>query len=393
MSKLSVAQLEATGNTVLVRVDFNVPLDGGQVTDDTRIAAALPTIEHLAAAGAKVVLVSHLGRPKGQVRSEFSLSPVAERLEALLQRPVAFCPQVTGPEAEAAVKALPAGGVLLLENVRFHPGEEKNDPEFSRALAKLADLYVSDAFGTAHRAHASTTGVAALFPQAACGFLIAKELDFLGQTLHRPKRPFVAVLGGAKVGDKIGVIGALLKRADVLLIGGAMAYTFLQAQGQTVGNSLLDRPHLELAAHLLAEAPKIGKALVLPIDHKIAREAREAAVAEVCGLDIPDGQIGLDIGPQSALAYSHSIKRAKLVLWNGPMGMFELPAFQEGTFTVARAMAETGAVTIVGGGDSVAALNQAGMADRISHVSTGGGASLEFLEGKKLPGIEVLTDA
>jgi len=393
MSKLNVEQLDSGGKTVLVRVDFNVPLHNGQVTDDTRITAALPTIRHLIQTGAKVVLVSHLGRPKGKRMEEFSLAPVAQRFSELLGQPVDFCSEVVGEVAKKAVGELREGGVLLLENVRFHPEEEKNDPEFSKALAELADLYVSDAFGTVHRAHASTAGVAELFPQAACGLLIAKELEFLGQTLIKPKRPFVAILGGAKVGDKIGVINALLDRADTLLIGGAMAYTFLKARGHQIGNSLLDEPHLDLAARLLEEAPKKGRALVLPIDHRVAGEISDSAKAEECGIEIPTGKIGLDIGPTTQVGYANTIKRAKLVVWNGPMGMFELPAFQEGTFAVARAMAETKAITIVGGGDSVAAINKAGVADGISHVSTGGGASLEFLEGKALPGIEVLSEA
>lgn len=393
MNKLSVDQLKAAGHTVLVRVDFNVPLEGERVTDDTRIAAALPTIRHLTQAGARVVLVSHLGRPKGQPKPEFSLQPVAGRLAELMGQPVAFCPQAIGPEAQAAVGALRDGQVLLLENIRFYPGEEANDPEFAAALAALAELYVSDAFGTVHRAHASTAGVAVHFDQAACGFLIAKELEFLNQTLHKPKRPFLAVLGGAKVGDKIGVIQALLKRADAVLVGGAMAYTFLQAKGNQIGDSLLDEPHLELAAHLMAEAPKLGKSLVLPIDHLVAAEISPRAAAEPAGLDIPEGRIGLDIGPNTAESYAQSIRRAKLVVWNGPMGMFELPAFREGSFAVAKAMADSSGITIVGGGDSVAAVNQAGVASRIGHVSTGGGASLEYLEGRKLPGIEALTGA
>jgi phosphoglycerate kinase len=393
MAKLSVEQLDVAGKTVLVRVDFNVPLEGGRVTDDTRISAALPTIRYLMEEGARVVLMSHLGRPKGQRKPELSLEPVARRLGELLGAPVAFSPEVIGEAARAAVAALKPGGVLLLENLRFHPEEEKNDPAFAKALASLADCFVSDAFGTVHRAHASTEGVAHHFAQAAAGFLIAKELEYLGQTLVKPKRPFVAVLGGAKVGDKIGVIQALLKRADSVLIGGAMAYTFLKAQGQAIGKSLLDEPHVELARNLIAEAPLLGKALVLPIDHRVAAEISPKAAAEVCGVNIPADRIGLDIGPATAIAYAQSIRRAKLVVWNGPMGMFELPAFAEGTFAVARAMAESDAVTIVGGGDSVAAVNQAGVAERISHISTGGGASLEFLEGRKLPGVEVLTDA
>lgn len=393
MSKLSVEQLDVAEKTVLVRVDFNVPLENGAVADDTRIRAALPTIQYLTRANAKVVLVSHLGRPKGTPKAELTLRPVAERLSELLEAPVAFSSQTVGQEAVENAGKLSPGGVLLLENVRFHPEEEKNDPEFAASLARLADCFVSDAFGTVHRAHASTTGVAAHFPQAACGFLIARELEFLGQTLRRPKRPFVAVLGGAKVSDKIGVIKALLKRADTLLIGGAMAYTFLRAQGNRIGDSLLDEEHIELAKTLLAEAPRMGKSILVPIDHRVASEISPEASAELCGLEIPDGKIGLDIGPETARSYAQSINRAKLIVWNGPMGMFELPAFQEGTVAVAEAMAESGGTTIIGGGDSVAAVNKAGLAERISHISTGGGASLKFLEGRKLPGIEALTNA
>ena len=393
MKKLSVDKLDAAGKRVLVRVDFNVPLENGTVTDDTRIRAALPTIRHLMEQGARVVLVSHLGRPKGEPRPEFSLAPIAGVLEGLLGAPVAFSPQAVGAEAQAAVQALPEGGVLLLENVRFHAGEEKNDPAFAAELAALADLFVSDAFGTVHRAHASTAGVASHFPQAACGFLIAKELEMLGQTLTKVKPPFVAVLGGAKVGDKIGVIRALLQRAHTVIIGGAMAYTFLKARGESIGASLLDEPHLKLAAELMEEAPKMGKSLVLPIDHRVADKVGPDAVAEVVGLQIPDGKIGLDIGPQTEAAYAKIIARGKLVVWNGPMGMFELPAFAKGSLAVADAMSKCQGTTIVGGGDSVAAVNQAGLADKMNHVSTGGGASLEFLEGKELPGIAVLTNA
>ena len=393
MAKLKVDQLRVKEKTVLLRVDFNVPLADGKVTDDTRLRAALPTITHLTKAGAKVVLVSHLGRPKGEPKPAFSLAPVAGLLGKLLRRSVAFSPDTIGPQAQARITALRKGGVILMENLRFHPGEEGNDPQFAKALADLADLYVSDAFGTVHRAHASTAGVAKFFPQAACGFLIARELEFLGQTLSRPKRPFVAVLGGAKVSDKIGVIQALLKRVDTLLIGGAMAYTFLKAKGHAIGNSLVEEKHLELAGALLEEAPRSGKAIVLPIDHRIASEISPQAEARECGIEIPDGYIGLDIGAHTALAFALAVRRAKLVVWNGPMGMFELPAFKEGTYTLAQGVAECEGVTIAGGGDSVAAINQTGLAKRINHISTGGGASLEFLEGKKLPGIAALTDA
>ena len=420
--KLSVERLPVEGKTVLVRVDFNVPLEEGaggvqQVGDDTRIRASLPTIRHLIGRGAKIVLVSHLGRPDGKADPKLSLKPVAARLSELLGKPVVFCPDVVGPKAEAAAKALGPGEVLLLENVRFHKEEEKNDPGFAQALARLADAYVSDAFGTVHRAHASTAGVAKLFPQAACGFLIAKELQFLGQALAAPVHPYVAVLGGAKVGDKIAVIRSLLERADTLLIGGAMAYTFLKARGHGIGESLLDEPHLKLAGELLAEAQAKGKRLLLPSDHlvspksgfappgapakagkpgKAAKPGKDAR-AERSGVDIAAGQVGLDIGPDTVRRYQDEVRKAKLVVWNGPMGMFELPRFAAGTMAIAQAMAEAtranGAVTVIGGGDSVAAANEAGVADRITHMSTGGGASLEFLEGRTLPGIAVLTDA
>jgi len=414
--KLSVERLPVEGKTVLVRVDFNVPLEEGaggvaQVGDDTRIRASLPTIRHLLGRGAKVVLVSHLGRPDGKADPKLSLKPVAARLSELLGKPVAFCPEVIGPQAEAAAKALGAGAALLLENVRFHKEEEKNDPGFAQALARLADTYVSDAFGTVHRAHASTAGVAKCFPQAACGFLIAKELQFLGQALAAPVHPYVAVLGGAKVGDKIAVIRSLLERADTLLIGGAMAYTFLKAQGHGIGDSLLDEPHLKLAGELLHEAQVKGKRLLLPSDHLVSPKSGFAAPgtpgkaakpgkdsrAEPSGVDIAAGQVGLDIGPDTVRRYQDEVRKAKLVVWNGPMGMFELPRFAAGTMAIAQAMAEAsrtgGAVTVIGGGDSVAAANEAGVADQITHMSTGGGASLEFLEGRTLPGIAVLTDA
>lgn len=413
--KLSVEHLPVEGRTVLVRVDFNVPLTEGaggtlSVGDDTRIRASLPTIQHLMKRGAKSVLVSHLGRPDGKRDPKLSLAPVARRLGELLGQPVAFCEDVVGPKAESAAKALSAGQVLLLENVRFHAEEERNDPGFAKALAKLADAYVSDAFGTVHRAHASTAGVAKCFSKAACGFLIEKELRFLGQALSAPLHPYVAVLGGAKVGDKIAVIRSLLERADTLLVGGAMAYTFLKAQGHGIGASLLDEPHLKLAGELMAEAKAKGKRLLLPADHLVtpksafvagkpgkAPKPGKDAPASVCGVDIADGQVGLDIGPDTARHYGEEVRRGKMIVWNGPLGMFELQRFAGGSFSIAKAMADAtanrGAITIIGGGESVAAANEAGVVDRISHVSTGGGASLEFLEGRALPGIAVLSDA
>lgn len=393
MRKLTVDRLDVSGKRALLRVDFNVPLENGRVMDDTRIRAALPTIRHLIGRGARVILASHLGRPKGKADPRLSLAPVARHLESVLGAPVAFSPESTGEGAAGAVAALSEGGVLLLENLRFHPGEEANDPEFARALAALADVYVSDAFGTVHRAHASTAGLARYFPQAACGFLIAKELQFLGMALERPQSPFVAILGGAKLGDKIPVVRSLLERTDTLLIGGAMAYTFLKRQGHQVGDSLLDESHLQLAGELLAKAQAAGKTVLLPSDHLVAERVAPDAAAEPCGVDIPAGRIGLDIGPETTARYVAALADAKMIVWNGPMGMFELPAFQAGTFALAHAVAESGAISVVGGGDSVAAVNRAGVAERISHLSTGGGASLEFLEGKRLPGIEVLTDA
>jgi phosphoglycerate kinase len=398
MAKLTVDRVDARGKRVLVRVDFNVPLADGKVSDDTRIRAALPTIRHLIEQGSKVVLCSHLGRPKGKADPKYSLAPVAKHLEGLLGTPVIFSPDIAGAGAKQAAESLPPGGVLLLENLRFDPREEKNDPEFAKALAGLAELYVSDAFGTVHRAHASTAGVARFFPQAACGFLIAKELEFLGMALHQPRHPYVAILGGAKVGDKIEVIRSLLERADTLLIGGAMAYTFLKAQGHGIGGSLLDSEHLELAGSLLQEAKAKGKALRLPLDHVVAAAMKPEAPAEPCdSVEIPEGRMGLDIGPRTIDAYRAEIGKARLIVWNGPMGVFEIPQFRAGTSAIAQAVSEatarTGAVSVVGGGDSVAALNQAGVAGRITHISTGGGASLEFLEGRTLPGIAVLSEA
>lgn len=392
MGKLTVDRLEVAGKRILLRVDFNVPLSNGVIGDDTRIRGALPTIRDLIARKAKVVLASHLGRPKGQPVPALSLRPVAARLEALLGSPVAFSPEISGAGAREAVERLQPGGVLLLENLRFHPGEEANDPEFAGELAALADGFVSDAFGTVHRAHASTTGVAGLFPSAACGYLMAKELQFLGMALHHPTPPFVAVIGGAKVGDKIQLLHYLLGRCDRLIIGGAMAYIFLHAQGHSVGDSLLDKPHLGLARELLEEAAAVHKPVLLPLDHLVAHGPRADAVARHCGVDIPAGEMGLDIGPKTVQSFVAALEGAGMIVWNGPMGMCELPAFSKGTLALAQAMAASKAVTIVGGGDSIAAVNQAGLAGRISHISTGGGAALQFLEGKKLPGLEVLTE-
>ncbi len=389
LQKKTVRDIDAKGKRVLVRCDFNVPLENGHITDDRRIREALPTIRLLIEQGAIVILASHLGRPKGRT-AEFSLAPVAERLSELLGQRVELLPDSVGPQVEQAERNAKPGQVLLLENVRFHPEEEKNDPEFARRLAAEADLYVNDAFGTAHRAHASTEGVAHLLPGVA-GLLIEKEIRFLGKALEDPKRPFVAIMGGSKVKDKIALIDNLLPKLDCILVGGGMAFTFLKAQGKGIGASLLDEGSIEYCARLLAENP--GK-LVLPTDFVVARQLSADAQTEVVPADnIPDGMIGADIGPQTEEEFSKIIGRAGTVLWNGPMGVFELAPFEAGTRAVAKALAESNAMTIVGGGDSAAAIDKFGYADRVTHVSTGGGASLEFLEGKTLPGIAALQDA
>jgi phosphoglycerate kinase len=394
MDKLSITDVELAGKRVLIRVDFNVPLDARQVvTDDTRIRAALPTIRYALDKGAKVLLLSHLGRPKGKVVPAMSLAPVAKRLSDLLGRPVAMASDCIGEAVEAAVAQMAPGQVLMLENCRFHAGDEKNDEAMSRALAKLCDVFVNDAFGAAHRAHASTVGVTKFVPVAAAGFLMAKELEYLGRAMTNPARPFVAILGGAKVSDKIGVLQNLVTKADALLVGGGMAYTFLKAQGMEVGASLLEADKLGVARTILEAARAKGVTFLLPMDHVIAQKvAADAEIRIVDSTAIPAGWMGLDIGPKARAAFATAIRGAKTVVWNGPMGVFELPPFREGTFSVARAIAESGATSIVGGGDSVAAVTQAGLADRMSHISTGGGASLEFLEGIELPGVAALTD-
>jgi len=397
MPKKSIRDIDVAGKRVLVRVDFNVPLDeaSGRITDDMRIEAALPTIRYLGEQGAKLILVTHLGRPKG-VTEKLRLDPVAARLQELLGRPVRKLSATVGPEVEAAVAAMAPGDVVLLENVRFYPEEEKNDPEFARRLAALADVYVNDAFGTAHRAHASTEGVARLLP-AVAGFLMQKELDALGSALDNPRRPFVAILGGAKVGDKIGVIQHLLDKVDALLIGGGMANTFLKAQGHEIGKSLLDADHLDVARETLAQARERGVRLELPVDVVVAPEFRANAPSHVVPVTaIPAEMMAMDIGPATLREFGAALRDAKTVLWNGPLGVFEMPAFAEGTRAITGALADVtaaGGTTIIGGGDSAAAVEQAGLVDQVTHVSTGGGASLEFLEGKELPGVAALNDA
>jgi phosphoglycerate kinase len=394
MAKRSISDVQLTRQRVLIRVDFNVPLDDRQVvTDDTRIRAAVPTIRYALEKGAKVLLVSHLGRPKGKAVPALSLAPAARRLSELLGRPVAMAADCIGPAAEAASAALAPGQVLMLENCRFHAGDEKNDEGMSRALAALCDVFVNDAFGAAHRAHASTVGVTRFVPAAAAGFLMAKELEYLGRAMTNPSRPFVAILGGAKVSDKIGVLKNLVGKADALLVGGGMAYTFLKAQGMEVGASLLEADKLGLAREVLDAARAKGVTFILPMDHVIAQKvAADAETRTADSTAIPAGWMGLDIGPKARQAFATAIRGAKTVVWNGPMGVFEMAPFREGTFAVARAIAESGATSIVGGGDSVAAVTQAGLADRMSHISTGGGASLEFLEGIELPGVAALTE-
>ena len=388
MAKLSIRDLDLKNKRLFIRVDFNVPLaPGGQeITSDKRIKASLPTIKYALEQGAGLVLASHLGRPKGKPNPEMSLKPAAKRLAELLGRPVKMAPDCIGPEVEA-MKPAP-GEVLLLENLRFHPEEEKNDAGFAKKLASLCDLYVNDAFGSAHRAHASTVGMIQFVPQAAAGLLMDKELEYLGKATTNPARPCIAILGGAKVSDKIEVIQNLLKFVDKLLIGGAMAYTFMKAQGKPTGNSLVEADKVDLAKEILASA---GDKMMLPVDHIVAAEVKEGVATNAVKV-IAEGLKGLDIGPLTIEAYAAEIAKAKTIIWNGPMGVFEVPPFDKGTVALAKAVAESGAVSVVGGGDSEKAIKSAGVADKISHISTGGGASLEFLSGIELPGVAALTD-
>ena len=393
MNKKTIRDIDLKDKKVLVRCDFNVPFDEeGKISDNRRIVAALPTIKYLLEQNCKVILCSHLGRPKGEVKEEFSLKPVAKELSKLLGQEVIMANDVIGKDAETKAANLKNGEVMLLENVRFHREETDNDPEFAKKLASLAEVYVNDAFGTAHRAHASTVGITKYLP-AVSGFLIEKELKFLGNTLENPERPFVAILGGAKVSDKIGVIDSLLEKVDTLMIGGGMAYTFFKAQGYGVGNSLCEPDKCDLALELMKKAKQKGVKMMLPVDTKIGKEFKPDTESKIVGWkEIPDEWEGFDIGPETIKMFKDELQHAKTVIWNGPLGLFEFDQFAIGTNEIAKTLAEIDATTIIGGGDSAAAAQKAGLADKITHISTGGGASLEFLEGKKLPGIEALLD-
>jgi len=397
MATKTIKDVNFAGQRVLVRCDFNVPLKDGAVSDDSRIVAALPTIQHLVAQGAKVILCSHLGRPDGEKNSKYSLAPVAADLAAKLGQPVTFIEDCIGAAVEAEVAKLANGGIALLENVRFYQGETDNDPEFAAALAKLADAYVNDAFGTAHRAHASTAGVTAHLSPSVCGFLIEKELAYLGEKTAHPERPFTVILGGAKVSDKIKVIDALLEKADTIIIGGAMAYTFALAEGRTVGDSLSEPDFVDTAKSALQKAKEKGVKFLLPVDNLAVKDldfgAGTVGEQKIFEGNIEDGWEGVDIGPKSIELFKAEVAAAKTILWNGPMGIFEIDACNQGTFAVARTIAESGGISIIGGGDSVKAINMSGYSDRVTFMSTGGGASLEFLEGKELPGVAALDQA
>ncbi len=397
LNKKSIDDIDVKGKKVLVRCDFNVPLKNGVITDTNRLTAALPTIKKLIADGGKIILCSHLGKPKGEPKPELSLAPVAAKLTELLGQEVKFAadPEVVGPNAKAAVEAMQDGDVILLENTRYRKEETKNGEEFSKELASLCDVFVNDAFGTAHRAHCSNVGVASIVDTAVVGYLIQKEIQFLGNAVENPVRPFVAILGGAKVADKLNVISNLLEKCDTLIIGGGMAYTFLKAQGKEVGKSLVDDSKIDYCKEMMDKAEKLGKQLLLPIDTTITKDFPDPidAPIEVTVVDtIPADMQGLDIGTKTAELYADAVKSAKTVVWNGPMGVFENPILAKGTIAVAKALAETEATTIIGGGDSAAAVNNLGFGDKMSHISTGGGASLEFLEGKELPGIACLNE-
>ena len=400
LNKVSVDDINVSGKRVLCRCDFNVPLKEGKITDENRLVAALPTIKKLIADGGKVILCSHLGKPKGEPKPELSLAPVAARLTELLGQEVKFAadPEVVGPNAKAAVEAMKDGEVILLENTRYRAEETKNGEAFSKDLASLCDIFVNDAFGTAHRAHCSNVGVSELVDTAAVGYLMQKEIDFLGNAVENPVRPFVAILGGAKVADKLNVISNLLEKCDTLIIGGGMAYTFLKAQGNEIGKSLVDDSKLDYCKEMLEKAEKLGKKLLLPVDSATITDFPNPIDAPVevvvCDSDkMPADREGCDIGPKTAKLFADAVKSAKTVVWNGPMGVFENPTLAEGTIAVAKALAETDATTIIGGGDSAAAVNQLGFGDKMSHISTGGGASLEFLEGKELPGVAAADNA
>jgi len=392
MGKLSISDLDLRGKRVFMRVDFNVPIEGGRITDDTRIEASLPSIRYVLEKGGRLILASHLGRPKGKPEPKYSLKPVAARLSELLGKQVAFAPDCVGPEVEKMVSSLRDGDALLLENLRFHAEEEKNDPAFARQLAALCDVYVNDAFGTAHRAHASTAGITKFVKQAAAGFLMQKELEALSHALTKAEKPYVAIVGGAKISDKIELIENLLNIATTILIGGAMAYTFFRARGLETGKSLVEVEKIDLAKELLARASQKKVPIELPVDHVVA-PGLDSTDSQVTPVDrTPADRMGLDIGPETVRRYSEIVRRAKTIVWNGPMGVFEKPQFAKGTFAIARAVAESNAFSIVGGGDSAAAVAQSGVESKITHISTGGGATLEFLSGRKLPGVEVLTD-